>query len=67
MVRWTYRGAVDFAVLGSLRVTGASGVIEIHGAKERLLLAHLVSRARDIVGMDELIEGLWGSNRRVVR
>ena len=55
---WTYRSSVEFAVLGPLQVSGGRGPIEIPGAKERTLLAHLVACAGRIVTTDELIDSL---------
>lgn len=56
----TYRAAVRFSVLGSLHVENGDGRIEIRGAKERTLLAHLVSRAGQMVPAADLVDSLWG-------
>jgi WD40 repeat protein/DNA-binding SARP family transcriptional activator len=56
----SYRGAVEFAVLGPLQVVGPDGPVDIVGAKERALLAHLVAAAGRMVPTDELIDNLWG-------
>src|SRR5215207_1491577 len=58
--RWSYRSNMEFAVLGPLQVSGELGPIDIAGAKERTLLAHLVACAGRIVTADELIDSLWG-------
>ena len=58
----SYRGSMEFLVLGPLRVVGAKGPVEIRGAKERLLLAHLIAYAGRTVGSAELIDGLWGDD-----
>ncbi len=50
---------MDFAVLGPLRVTGSAGPVEIPGAKERTLLAHLISAAPRTVSTAALIRSLW--------
>ncbi|MCA1780891.1 MAG: PQQ-binding-like beta-propeller repeat protein [Intrasporangiaceae bacterium] len=55
-----YSDAVDFSVLGPLRVEGLRGTIEIRGAKERLLLARLVAAGGRLVSSSELIDTLWG-------
>lgn len=55
-----YSDAVDFSVLGPLRVEGLRGAIEIRGAKERLLLARLVAAGGRLVSSSELIDTLWG-------
>ena len=48
MHSWSYRGDVEFSVLGPLLVMGDGQPIEIRGAKERTLLAILVSRAGQV-------------------
>jgi WD40 repeat protein/DNA-binding SARP family transcriptional activator len=53
---------VEFAVLGPLLVVGDDGPIDIAGAKERTLLAHLVARAGELVSTDALVDGLWGES-----
>ena len=58
--RRPYSDAVDFSVLGPLRVEGPDGAIEIRGAKERLLLARLVAARGRMVTASELIDTLWG-------
>jgi DNA-binding SARP family transcriptional activator/WD40 repeat protein len=54
-----YSDAVDFSVLGPLRVEGLRGTIEIRGAKERLLLARLLAAGGRLVPSRELIDTLW--------
>jgi DNA-binding SARP family transcriptional activator/WD40 repeat protein len=56
----TYSDAVDFSVLGPLRVEGPDGAIEIRGAKERLLLARLIAAGGRLVPARALIDTLWG-------
>lgn len=55
-----YADVVDFGVLGALRVEGASGRVEVRGAKERLLLARLIAARGRTVLASELIDTLWG-------
>ena len=62
MLSWSYRDDVEFSVLGPLLVMGDGQPIEIRGAKERTLLAILVSRAGQVVGTHELVDTLWGDN-----
>ena len=62
MVPWSYRDRVDFSVLGPLRVGTAQGRLEIRGAKERTLLAHLVACAGRMVPATDLIDSLWGDD-----
>lgn len=56
----SYGGQVEFAVLGPLQVLGPGGPVDIVGAKERALLAHLVASAGRMVSTEELIDNLWG-------
>ncbi len=58
----SYLDQVEFSVMGPLRVLTPDGPVEIRGAKERLLLAHLVARAGQVVTTSELIDGLWGDD-----
>ena len=58
----SYLDQVEFLVLGPLRVLTPHGPVEIRGAKERILLAHLISRAGKVVPTTELIDGLWGDD-----
>ena len=53
---------MEFAVLGPLQVRGEQGPIDIAGAKERALLAHLIAAAGRVVTVDELVETLWGDS-----
>ena len=60
MATWTYPPRMEFGVLGPVRVTGGSGVVEIRGIKERILLAHLVSHVGRTVPVADLVDSLWG-------
>jgi WD40 repeat protein len=51
-----------FRVLGPLEVTGENGPISLGGPKQRILLAHLLIRANQVVPADELIEQVWGKD-----
>lgn len=53
---------MEFAVLGPLQVHGEHGPVEVAGAKERALLAHLVAAAGRVVPVDELVDTLWGDS-----
>lgn len=57
-----YRSGVDFAVLGPLVVLGPDGPIDIAGAKERALLAHLLAASGRMVSTEELTDNLWGED-----
>ncbi|WP_459805252.1 AfsR/SARP family transcriptional regulator [Herbidospora sp. RD11066] len=48
-------------VLGPLTLTADDGVIPLRSAKQRLLLAGLISRANTIVPVDRLCDLLWDS------
>ena len=51
-----------FGVLGPLEVRSASGQVTIRGVKERRLLGLLLSHANSVVPVDDIIEGLWGTD-----
>ncbi len=57
-----YRSFVDFAVLGPLQVQGPDGPVDIVGAKERTVLAHLLAAPGRMVPVEELIDNLWGED-----
>jgi DNA-binding SARP family transcriptional activator/WD40 repeat protein len=60
MVSWTYSATVEFAVLGPLEVSSGGAKVEIPGAKERALLAHLVASCGTMVPASDLMFTLWG-------
>ena len=62
MTRHLYRSGMDFQVLGPLRASRDGVDCEVHGAKERTLLAHLVAYAGQVVPSTALIESLWGDD-----
>ncbi|MDP9184868.1 MAG: winged helix-turn-helix domain-containing protein, partial [Actinomycetota bacterium] len=50
-----------FLVLGPLEVMDDGGLpVQIAGAKERMILAHLIANADSVVPTDDLIDELWG-------
>ncbi len=51
--------ALDFRVLGPLEVVGDGHPLVVSSAKQRLMLAVLLSHANDVVSVDSLVEGLW--------
>lgn len=55
-----YHLAMRFSVLGPLVVHGPRGPVDVVGAKERTLLAHLVAAGGRVVTADELSVSLWG-------
>ena len=54
-----YVRAVEFRVLGPLEVGADDGPIELGGAKQRAVLAHLLLRANTVVPADRLIDEVW--------
>ncbi|AHH96916.1 BTAD domain-containing putative transcriptional regulator [Kutzneria viridogrisea] len=52
---------MEFAILGSLRVSAGDRVVPLAAAKHRVLLAALLLRANHVVPVAELAERLWGS------
>lgn len=51
---------MEFRVLGSLEVVAAEGPIELHGAKERAVLAYLLAHLGRSVSADEIVDAVWG-------
>jgi WD40 repeat protein/DNA-binding SARP family transcriptional activator len=51
---------VRFAVLGPLEVSGEDGSVPLGGPKQRIVLAHLVLRANQVVPAEHLIDAIWG-------
>jgi DNA-binding SARP family transcriptional activator/WD40 repeat protein len=60
MAEWHYHPHVDFSVLGPLRVQSDGHLIEVRGAKERIVLAHLIASVGRMVPAPDLIDSLWG-------
>jgi DNA-binding SARP family transcriptional activator/pimeloyl-ACP methyl ester carboxylesterase len=53
---------VEFAILGPLKITDGGRELTPGRAKQRALLAMLLLRANEVVGTDQLVEGLWGES-----
>jgi DNA-binding SARP family transcriptional activator/class 3 adenylate cyclase len=51
---------MEFRILGPFDVVGATGPVELRGAKRRGLLACLVTHAPEAVGANRLVAHLWG-------
>jgi DNA-binding SARP family transcriptional activator len=51
---------VEFGILGPLEVIEDGRSIALGGARQRALLAILLTRANEVVSADRLIDGLWG-------
>ena len=52
---------MEFRILGPLEVTEQSHVLPLGGARQRTLLALLLTRANEVVSTDRLIDELWGA------
>ncbi|SDN66343.1 AfsR/SARP family transcriptional regulator [Allokutzneria albata] len=50
---------MEFRVLGDLEVRGERGRIPVNGKRQRALLAVLLLRAGQVVGVDELVASAW--------
>jgi WD40 repeat protein/DNA-binding SARP family transcriptional activator len=57
-----YRLPVRFAVLGPLEVSREEDPIPLGGPKQRIVLAHLVLSANQVVSAERLIDALWGED-----
>jgi len=53
---------VEFRLLGPLEVVAGGGAILLGGAKQRVVLAHLLLRANALVPTDRLIDEVWGDD-----
>ncbi|GAC1517502.1 MAG: BTAD domain-containing putative transcriptional regulator [Acidimicrobiales bacterium] len=53
-------GSLSVEILGSLRVLDARGEVAIAGGKERALLGLLLLDHGQVVGMDRIVQELWG-------
>ncbi len=51
---------MEFRILGPLEVSTTDGPLPLGGRRQRLVLAHLVIRANDVVPTDVLIDEVWG-------
>jgi DNA-binding SARP family transcriptional activator len=52
---------VEFRILGPLEVVEQGRVLPLGGARQRTLLALLLTRANEVVSADRLIDELWGA------
>ncbi|MFF3848210.1 BTAD domain-containing putative transcriptional regulator [Streptomyces sp. NPDC002328] len=55
-------GSVRFAVLGPVRVWRGETELDPGGPQERAFLALLLVRAGEPVGLDEIVDALWGTS-----
>ena len=51
---------LDFRILGPLEVSDAGEPIQLHGQKQRALLALLLLEPNRVVSTDRLVDALWG-------
>ena len=52
---------MEFRILGPLEVVEQGRALPLGGAKQRTLLALLLTRANEVVSADRLIDDLWGA------
>ncbi|WP_305787531.1 AfsR/SARP family transcriptional regulator [Symbioplanes lichenis] len=50
-----------FGVLGPLLVTGPAGELRITAGRDRIVLAMLLLHAGRVVGVDDLVDAVWGA------
>ncbi len=50
---------MQLQVLGEVQVVGDGGIVPLGGPRQRLLLAALLARANEVVGVGHLIEAVW--------
>jgi DNA-binding SARP family transcriptional activator len=53
---------VEFRILGPLEVVEQGRALPLGGARQRTLLAILLTRANEVVSADRLIDELWGAD-----
>lgn len=51
---------MEFRILGPLEVVEEGRALALGGTRQRALLAHLLTRANEVVSTDRLIDELWG-------
>lgn len=56
---WHIVRGVRFLVLGPVEASGEQGPLPLGGRKQRLVLAHLIVRANQVVPTDVLIDEVW--------
>jgi WD40 repeat protein/DNA-binding SARP family transcriptional activator len=58
--RQTFKGPLQFRILGPLEVDSWGEPIPLGGPKQRAVLAHLIMRANELVPAETLVDELWG-------
>src|SRR3954471_1868045 len=53
---------MEFRVLGPLEAAGPDGAVQVHGRKERAVLAYLLVNAGRAVPAEELVTAVWGDD-----
>ncbi|HVM14222.1 MAG TPA: winged helix-turn-helix domain-containing protein, partial [Egibacteraceae bacterium] len=51
---------MEIRLLGPLRASEAGGAVALGGPKRRLVLAHLLTHANEVVPGERLIDEVWG-------
>ena len=57
-----YGRPVRFGLLGPLEVSAGDGPLPLGGPKQRVVLAHLVLGANQVIPVERLIDALWGEH-----
>jgi WD40 repeat protein/DNA-binding SARP family transcriptional activator len=58
-----YKEAVRIGVLGAVRAEVGGSPVQLGGPRQRLVLAHLVLRANEVVPTDRLVDAVWDGQR----
>ena len=58
----SWRGSMEFRVLGPLEVVDGDRAVELGGPRQRALLAYLLVHANEAVAAERLVEELWGGS-----
>src|SRR5438128_3443453 len=52
---------MEFRILGPLEVVDGGRIVPLGGARQRAVLALLLTRANEVVSTDRLVDELWGA------
>ncbi len=58
--RRAFGSRLQLRILGPLEVDAGSGPIPLGGPKQRVVLAHLIVRANELIPAETLVDELWG-------
>lgn len=53
---------MEFRILGPLEITGGSERVELHGARQQIIVAMLLLNANRLVTVDRLLEAVYGED-----